>query len=187
MMEKWKFLNDFLPGLCVNDGAEGIMIADFSLVPLFEKAKQTPENDDNLFFEAISDGGKTYTGANEVSHFERILLRYCYHDLEPCYSELGSGKVYNALKLIDKALEANGNFNEELKSEKEYVILPLKQYNYYGYPKEETQKYLEKIIAEIKIEGELLEEFNKVREHILSLSDDKFNCNEKWMKNGVPN
>ncbi len=183
--KKWDFLKVFMPGLCVGDGAEGIMIAKFSLVPLYEKAKQTPEKDDDLFFEAISEGGKTEDGDNEIKYLKHAWLHYCYHDLEPCYLKLGKGEIYNYLLRIEKALNVKGNFKKELDDMMSWAITELKC-ELYAYSKEDTQKYIDKIAEDIKLEGDLLTTFNEAKTYIAALPDEKFNTEEKWNKGEGP-
>lgn len=172
--KNWAFLNDYLPGMSVVMGAEGSGNGgEYSLMPLYKKAIQTPETDDELFFEAYSNGRDKWIDENEFEHLSKFQLYECL-DMENCFTLLGGGKVLKIIQRIKKAEIPKSNFTEELKDFKYSVISELET-SLYGYTKEQTLYKLNKIAEELSSDNELLIKIEKIKEHINGLSDDNFN------------
>ncbi len=99
--ERWSFISDFLPGIVVGFGAEssGIEVY-YNYYYLYEKAIKSPENDDNLFFEAYSHNIEISEDAiSNQKHLIKFMAIEC-SDFETCYSLIGNGLFLKIFKKL---------------------------------------------------------------------------------------
>ena len=147
--EKWSFISDFLPGVVVGFGAEGAGIeVYYDYYYLYEKAIITPENDDNLFFEAYSNNieirDKTNSGNKHLIKFKPLDCS----DFETCYSLIGKGLFLEIFRKIQKALNEETNFEKNL-TDLKYGLFSNIHNTSYAYSKKQVLEYFDKIATEI--------------------------------------
>lgn len=175
------YLSELFPGLVVGYGAEGSGIEvryDYYRLSLF--ADNTPEKDDDLFFEAYANGNEIYEDYESKRNYLLKFSAFECSDFETCYSLLGGGKCYGALLKIENALKLETNFKEPFALLKESILQDLEMSDTnYGYSKEKTLKYLEKIQTEITLNEKEAKLFQAIKESVNSKANSFFNYTNK--------
>ena len=174
--EEFAYLGELYPGLDVSFGEDGASIeVTYDYYYLYVKAESTPEKDDDLFFEAYLNGNEI----PEYGHYLPKFRAFGYIDFETRYSMLGSGKCYDVLLKIENALNQETNFKEPLKELKAGIFSDLEMYNTeFGYSKEKTLEYIDKILAEITLTEAEIKQIQAIKKYVSSASDDSFNYTE---------
>jgi hypothetical protein len=176
--ERWKNIHLFLPCfesvlLCSECSSEAIL----NIVPLIEKAKNTPENFDDLYFDALKlmyntepeEKATIYDGGGNIATwFTMDGCDFC------SYSNLGDGTVLNILQALDNAGAVSELFKEKIE-QKRGMIMPHEYQKNYGYSKEEVEKELKQILQSVKLTSE---EKTNVEKALKSLKSKvvQFNC-----------
>lgn len=177
--DSFYYVSDVLPGIRISYGAEGSgIVASYNYYDLYQKAKQTPQKDDDLFFEAYSYGNEIFEDYNSKQKFlEKVKTSEC-SDFETCYTLIGSGNCYNALLKIENALKSETNFKKQLTDLKESIISDLPFYGKFGFSRKKTLEYLEKINTDITLNDKQKEIIQKIKKEVETKPDEDFNYKE---------
>ncbi len=174
--EEVAYFEKHIPIITVMNSDGGVYVEknDYNL---YKKALETPEKDDDAFFDAFTNG-------TEPQEFDDVFYLVAFSpsecaDMETCYSLLGGGECYKALSKIQAALDTDGNFTQNLKQLKANLIKELSFYSTFAYSKEDVLKYHAKIIDDFDFSDEELELLTKIRKTIASAKDDDFNYRNK--------
>ncbi len=169
------YINKVIPCVKVGYAAEasGIEVT-FNYYDLYKKAKYTPQKDDNLFFEAYSYGNEIWLGNFGQKYLHKILTTKC-SSFETCYSMLGSGNCYNALLKTEMALKSKTNFTNQLNQLKQYIINSFELSSKFGYSKQKTLEYIEKINTEISLNEKQKYIIQKIKKEVKTYPNSNYN------------
>jgi hypothetical protein len=171
----WKFLHKEFPFVIVDVRcSECSAEAYVNIKPLYEKARQTPEDFDDLFYEGLK---LAYEDGNEW--FEN--WRYSWKVQDGCdfcfYSTLGMGTMYKILKELQKSEDKSKMFESKIIDLKEDAARNLSTL-FYGTSKENVLKEYDKIAKEIKFQGHVKKIVEEARAQIMALDNSRFNCKD---------
>ena len=174
------YVSDVLPGIRMLYGAEGSgVVVNYNYYDLYEKAKKTPQKDDDLFFEAYSYGNEIFEDYNsKQKSLLKVETQEC-SDFYTCYTLIGNGNCYNALLKIETALKSETNFINQLTNLKESIISDLPFYGKFGFSKQKTLEYLEKINTDISLNDKQKEIIQKIKKDAETKPDADFNYKNK--------
>jgi len=174
--EPFYYVEDLIPCVGVGYAAEASGIeAITNYYRLYEKAKNTPEKDDDLFFEAYKNGIKAFENYyTKKKYLVKFDVEEC-SDFETCYIILGGGKCYEALLKIDKAMVQESNFMKDLKDLKDVILRrTFIDYANYGYSKGKVLEYTDKILKDIKLTNEEKTKIETFKTAVKTKSDSDF-------------
>lgn len=181
-MAEWNVFQEYMPCivvecLCGECSTEPIV----NLMPLNEKAKQTPESDDDKYFNLAIEMYRFDTGNDSVIYDGggNIATWYTMDGCDFCsYSNLGENIIYKLLKLSDESLAAGKNFEENTRYYRNR-IMPAKN-THYGVTKKEVLAEIAKILKECKLNEEERKQIMETQLDIKNNKEVQFNC-----KNGA--
>ncbi len=116
-------VTSLLPFIRISYGAEGSSYeAEYDYYAIYKKALQTPEKDDDVFFDAYKS---IYPKISE-QRFSDLGLYKEYIDFEtPPYSKLGNGNYINAFKGIKQALAKETIFKDNIYNLEDRLLFDL--------------------------------------------------------------
>lgn len=171
---KLDYLSDLFPGLVIGYGAEGSGIeVYYNYYELSEKAKLTPETDDEAFFKAFSNGVEPEEDYNTKRMFLYEYGAYMCSDMETCFTLLGPD-VEKLLTLIDDELSKQNNFTKLLIELKSKFLIQISD-SKYAFSKEVSLKAINYILKTIGLSNSDREQLETVKSDIENASEDAFN------------
>ena len=169
-LSNFKELSNLILGLRLNNGAEGMglnVLIDYK--SFLEKAKKTPENDDNAFLnlmiEVFDDSGNM--------HPKWFIMTWDYGG----YSLLGKGIHLKTLDKISNTLKISPNFNKELNDVKGRLINDILQTTNFASTKKDVINEINKIISTNNItKTDRIELHKKINDLETNPKKYQFNC-----------
>ena len=179
-MAEWNVFQQYLPCirvecLCSECSTEPLV----NLVPLFEKAKLTPESDDDKYFKLAiemynidtQNDSIIYDGGGNIATWFSLD-----NGNLSTYSNLGENIIYKLLKLSEQSLNAGKTFEENTYNYR-YKIMPSKEFHY-SVSKQEVLAEIAKILKDCTLNES---ERKQVLEAQLDIKTNKkvqFNCKD---------
>ncbi|MBN1251305.1 MAG: hypothetical protein JXR51_08015 [Bacteroidales bacterium] len=173
-IEQWEFFSIYIPEIELQVG-DGFIDVGYHLSNLRTKAKETPEKDDDLFFDVLN---KTIF---DLEHFwyngRNNWTEIC--DYSCSINKLGSDEniFHETFKAIDKALNESDKFSEKLISIKEEMISSIENAVLFVKSKQNALNELSKIIENIKLSPKELNQLKEIHNNIEKNKNLKFNSN----------
>jgi hypothetical protein len=178
-MKEWNVFKEYLPCivvecLCSECSTEPVV----NLIPLFEKARQTPENDDDKYFKLavemyrydVDNDSIIYDGGGNIATW------FTMNGCDFCsYNNLGENIIYKLLKLSEVSMEAGKNFDEHTKLYRSW-IMPEKYEMHYGGTKKEVLSEITKILKDCKLNEEERKHIMEAQSNIKTNEAVQFNC-----------
>jgi hypothetical protein len=178
----WRWFSDYFPPVkCAVLCSECTYGALVNLVPLAEKARQTPEKEDDLFFdlamtaynpqnealEIVYDG----RGRNEVNVGEWSIMINC----DICMaSMLGSGYHYKILQKLEKVAPARSLFGDVMDQYLETTLLI--DDSHYNHDKATVLAELDKMLTSPVLTDKQKKALQESRENINTDTSIEFDC-----------
>ncbi len=146
-------VKSILPFIKISYGAEASSYeAEYDYYAIYQKALQTPEKDDDVFFDAYKS---VYPKISE-QRFSDLGLYKEYIDFEtPPYSKLGNGDYINAFKGIKQALAKETVFKDNIYNLEYKLLLNLASCEDFINSKEKVLDELTKIENELSFPDNL--------------------------------
>jgi hypothetical protein len=177
-VKEWNVFQTYMPYirvecLCSECSTEPLI----NLKPLYEKAMETPETDDDRYFklavemysaDAENDSVIYEQGGNINTWFTMDGGDFS------SYSNLGNGNIIKLLKLSEKSLESGKIFEEKTLNCRNF-FMPVNNMHY-GSSKKEVLAEIEKILKECKLNEDERKQVQEAKSNILSNSQVQFNC-----------
>ncbi len=173
--DPYVYVSDIIPFISMEYAPEGNGIeANPNYYPLYEKAKSTPEKDDDLFFEAFTNGNKIYEDSDsKKKYLQKFNIEEC--NSETCYVILGGGKCYNTLLKIDKAMIPESHFTSDLQALKNYILNnAFYEDADFGYTKEKVSEYTDKTLSDINLTDAQKAKLNAFKIAVKTKPDSNF-------------
>jgi hypothetical protein len=176
--KEWNVFQKYMPYivvecLCSECSTEPIV----NLVPLYKKAKQTPENDDDKYF-TLAIEMYYIDNENESIIYDNGGNIRTWRTMDGCdfcsYSNLGENIVYKLLKLSEELLTSGKNFEENTQNYRNR-IMPAKE-THYGVTKKEVLVEIAKILKDCKLNEEERKQVVEVQSNIKTNKKVQFNC-----------
>jgi hypothetical protein len=176
--KEWNVFQKYMPCirvecLCSECSTEPLV----NLTPLYEKAKQTPEIDDDTYFKLAvemycfenEDDSVIYEGGGNIATwFTMDGGDFSY------YNNLGKNIIYKLLKLSEESL-ASGKMFEKNTQDYRNRFLPSKEMHY-GVSKKEVLAEIAKILKDCKLNEEERKQIIEVQTDIKTNNKVQFNC-----------
>ena len=165
-------LNRYIPFISIGYGAEGCCTeADPRYYPMYEKALQTPEKDDDILFDAFSS---VYNIDKEYKIFayNKFIV---YESMEDVYSKAGENEFIKAFAAIQSARQKTNMFQEQFQMLFDRVFSDLIQYEYFIHSKDEVLQELEQIATEISMDNASKQILENYIERVKQLPENAFN------------
>ena len=180
-VETWAFFNNYMPYIAIEVMCSECDAGPYTnVVPLMEVAFNTPQKDDDAFFEIIeiifwTDGyGRetVWDGGGNLGD---------WHTMDGCdfcsYSNLGSGNLIDILTHIQEAKEAGNNFDERLAQLKSNTLSYMYADHYAG-SKKEVLDEINKILNRIELSEDEILEINDNKTRIETNTEIQYNCED---------
>ena len=174
-LEKYKWLNPYIPGLKLTSAAEGMGInVIYDNPTLLKKAKTTPQKSDDLFINLMLDNYGD-AGDNYPTWF---MMTWDYGG----YTLLGKGNHIKALNKINITIKSSSEFIEGLKGLRERLFMDIRDSNNFAVPKTAVLKEINAIkqmsnlsVFEKNIINKRVKELNK-NSKIFQFNCEKAEC-----------
>jgi hypothetical protein len=187
--ERWSWFHDYFPsikcallcGLCPYH-------AHTDLLPLMEKAKHTPEKEDDLFFELAmvtyrseNSKGVVYDGLGEYGEGlngsgDSLGQWGVTLSCDRCMaSTLGGGYYYRIVQSVEKAASARKLFGVAIDRYLTFTLSVIYNLHFY-HPKVKVLSEIDKILASPVLKQEQKKQLRADRERINTETEIKFGC-----------
>ena len=163
--EDGQFFEDYIPSIKII-GVDGGVMVGCNYYNLYKKALNTPQKDDDNFFDAYTNGQKL-----EGDYLMQFSASECM-SMEECYSLLGGGECYKALKKISTQIKLHNDFEKQLKKMQAQIISEMNHPNF-GYAKKDVLKYLQKI-SELDLPKEYSKTLTDLKTKIVGMKNLSF-------------
>jgi len=139
----------------------------FNYYPLYQKALQTPEKDDNVFFDVYK---KIYDADDNKKCFDLSKKLYTQNKIQ-----LGNNRFFEAFSDIAKQSSKNNCFKQLFENLETCLVNMIDTCRYYGYSKDKVIEELNKITQEIEFKNKNKAELTDKISTITTLPSSNFN------------
>ena len=170
---------DFIPFIYIDYGYEGCCIdATYNYYSIYEKALETPDKDDDIFFDAYESMNKKISNENGT-FFSDWNMFFDIVDFETSYSKLGNGNFLNAFKTIQNSKTKTTLFSKQFDRFKLKLFRDLIFNGKFYYSKKEVLDELNSISSEIDFDKSDKQELNGYINKINNLPNTDFNMGDE--------
>ena len=165
-------LNKYIPFITIGYGHEGCCTQAYPrYYPMYEKALQTPEKDDDVLFDAFSSV-YTIDKENKIFAYNKFIV---YESMEDAYSKAGENEFIRAFAAIQSARQKTNMFQDQFQMLFDRVFSDLTQYEYFIHSKDEVLQELEQIATEISMDNASKQILENYIERVKQLPENAFN------------